>query len=222
MPPVQPPTLGEVGSMEGSSEEVLRAVFEAMAEGVVCQDRSGAIVACNPSAERILGLTRDQMMGRTSTDLRWQAVHEDGSPFPGDTHPAMVTLQTGEPCSNVVMGVHRPDEGLAWILINSKPIMGADGKPTAVVTTFFEVTQFRELRDEKDRLAGELERALTKALSGFLPICANCKSIRNRDDEWIELEDFLSAKAGTEFSHTVCPTCFSELYPGMEYRVDKS
>jgi len=223
MPTIESPPTNETGSLSGSSESVLRAVFNAMGEGVVMQDQSGAIVACNSSAERILGLTTDQMMGRTSMDPRWEAIHEDGMPFPGETHPAMVTLRTGEPCTNVIMGVHRPDEGLAWIRISSQPIRMEDGdKPEAVVTTFSEITHMRELMEEKDRLASELEKALTKALNEFIPICANCKSIRDSDQEWTRLEDFLKARAGANLTHTVCPECFAKLYPGMEYQNDES
>ena len=56
---------------EAENGSILGAVFEAMADGVVVQNRTGSILACNTSAERILGLTADQMMGRTSTDPRW-------------------------------------------------------------------------------------------------------------------------------------------------------
>ena len=63
------------------AEERYRSVISAMAEGLVLQDSNGKIVSCNESAERILGLTADQMMGRTSIDPRWRAVRPDGSPF---------------------------------------------------------------------------------------------------------------------------------------------
>ena len=196
---------------------VVGTVFEAMAEGVVVQSQAGTILACNSSAERILGLTADQLRGRTSMDPRWRAVHHDGSPFPGEDHPAMVTLRTGQPCSGVIMGVHRPDGALTWILINSRPLSDPnETTPKAAVTTFADITQLRELQDEKERLATELHRALTTALSGFLPICANCKSIRDSDNVWLGLEDFISAQTGTQFTHTVCPTCAAELYPGLD------
>ena len=178
---------------------------------------STVILACNSSAERILGLTADQMKGRTSMDPRWRAIRDDGSPFPGEDHPAMVTLRTGEPSSGVIMGVHRPDGELTWILINSRPLHDpGETEPRAAVATFAEITQLRELQEEKERLAAELHRALTKALSAFLPICANCKSIRRPDRTWVGLEDCILAETGTEFTHTVCPTCAAELYPGME------
>src|ERR1035438_9125403 len=95
-----------------ATAERYRAIFASMAEGVVFQNTDGSIEACNESAGRILGLTADQMAGRTSVDPRWAAVHEDGSSFPGETHPSMVTLRTGESLSNVVMGVHKPDGSL--------------------------------------------------------------------------------------------------------------
>ncbi|MBT7080934.1 MAG: response regulator, partial [Chloroflexi bacterium] len=70
------------------SEEKYRTLSETMAQGVVYQDRDGAIIYANPAAEQILGLTIDQMHGRTSTDPLWRAIKEDGSDFPGGEHPA--------------------------------------------------------------------------------------------------------------------------------------
>lgn len=197
-------------------DSILAAVFAAMAEGVVVQDQTGAILACNSSAERILGLTADQITGRTSLDPRWRAVHEDGSAFPGDSHPAMVTLRTGEACSEIVMGVHRPDGTLAWILINSRLLGGQDERrPRAAVTTFAEITQLRLLQEEREVLAAELHRTLTKALSGYLPICANCKCIRDAESNWIVLEQYIKSRTGADFTHTVCPTCAADLYPDL-------
>ncbi|GAK54304.1 diguanylate cyclase with PAS/PAC sensor [Candidatus Moduliflexus flocculans] len=121
--------------------ERYQSVIAVMAEGVVVQLKDGSIVECNESAEHILGLTRDQMMKRTSMDPSWYAIHEDGSPFPGDTHPAMVALRTGEPCKNVIMGVHKLRGELTWISINANPIFHSnDPCPYAVVTTFHDVT----------------------------------------------------------------------------------
>jgi PAS domain S-box-containing protein len=124
------------------SEERYRSVVAAMAEGIVIQDARGAIVACNQSAQTILGLTEDQVFGRTSIDSQWEAIHEDGSPFPGDTHPAMVTLRTGEPQSNVLMGLPKPNGSTTWISINAQPIRDpGEQAPRAVVTSFSDVTE---------------------------------------------------------------------------------
>ena len=124
-----------------ASEVRYRSVVTAMSEGIVIQQTDQKIIACNPSAERILGLSQDQLMGRTSVDPRWRTVHIDGSPFPGDTHPAVVTLNTGQPQSNVIMGVYRPDGSLVWISINTQPLVHAgESRPYAVVASFVDIT----------------------------------------------------------------------------------
>ncbi|MDZ8183580.1 MAG: diguanylate cyclase [Nostoc sp. ChiSLP02] len=127
------------------SEERYRSVITTLAEGIVLQKADGEITACNDSAQRILGLTTDQMMGLTSIDPRWQAIHEDGSAFPGETHPTIVTLRTGQPQFNVVMGVYKPDSSLSWISINSQPLFKPDeSKPYAVVTSFTDITPCKQ------------------------------------------------------------------------------
>ncbi|MCC5628315.1 PAS domain S-box protein [Nostoc sphaeroides CHAB 2801] len=123
------------------SEQRYRSVITVMAEGIVLQESDGRITACNESAARILGLTADQMMGRTCIDPRWQAIHEDGTSFPGETHPAIVTLRTGQPQFNVIMGVHKPDGSLTWVSINSQPLFESDeSKPYGVVVSFTDIT----------------------------------------------------------------------------------
>jgi PAS domain-containing protein len=74
--------------------------------GVVYQDADGKIIYANPAAEKVLGLTFDQMTGRTSMDPRWKAINEDGSDFSGESHPAMVALKAGKPVKDVIMGVY--------------------------------------------------------------------------------------------------------------------
>jgi PAS domain-containing protein len=54
--------------------------------GMVLQLTDGKIQACNRAAEMILGFTLEQLQGCDSFDCMWQAIHEDGSPFPGETH----------------------------------------------------------------------------------------------------------------------------------------
>ncbi|HVW24461.1 MAG TPA: ATP-binding protein [Polyangiaceae bacterium] len=143
------------------SEARLRAVLGAMAEGVVVQTRSGEIVTSNPAAEALLGLTHDQLIGRSSLDPRWRAVHEDGSPFPGETHPAMETLRTGKAHTGVIMGVHKPSGEKSWLSVSSQPFGDTDASlPPGVVCTFRDVTQDRLAAERTARLARQ-ERLVT-------------------------------------------------------------
>ncbi len=141
------------------SEERFRILFETMAQGVVYQDAAGRITAANPAATSILGLTLDQMQGRTSIDPRWKAIHEDGSDFPGDTHPAMVALQTGARVNDVVMGIFHPhDNTHHWILVNAYPQFHPnETTPYQVYATFTDFTVRNKMEVDLRRRTEELE-----------------------------------------------------------------
>ena len=104
------------------SNETFSSLCETMDQGVVYQDAAGVIVRANPAAERILGLTCDQIMGRSSLDPRWKLIREDGSNLPGDEHPSMIALRTGRLVAKSIMGVYHPASNeLRWILVSSVP-----------------------------------------------------------------------------------------------------
>lgn len=69
--------------------------------------------------------------------------------------------------------------------------------------------------DEKEILIQNLQTALAevKTLEGFLPICANCHSIRNDEGFWEQVEKYIQERTEAQFSHSICPDCLKELYP---------
>jgi PAS domain S-box-containing protein len=139
------------------SEERYRSVVAAMQDGIVLLDAGGSITSCNAAAERILGLSADQIMGRTPLDPRWGAIREDGSPFPDEERAPVVTLRTGQPCTNVVMGVHKPDGTRTWITVNAQPLFEADGRTLAgVVASFEDITGRKRAEDALRKTAEQL------------------------------------------------------------------
>jgi PAS domain S-box-containing protein len=141
------------------SEDRYRSVIAAMHDGIVIVDADGSIRACNASAERILGLSCDQIVGRTALEPRWHAIHEDGSPFPSESFPVAETLRTGQACSNIVMGVYKPDGALTWISINSEPLFEADGRTLGgVVASFEDISERKRIEAALRQASTELER----------------------------------------------------------------
>ena len=140
----------EIAEKLTSSEEKLRRMFETMVQGVVYQNADGHIFSANPAAERILGLTFDQMQGRTSMDPRWKSIHDDGSDFPGNKHPSIEALSTGREVHNVVMGIFNPLlDGYTWININAIPLFrSGESKPYQVYTTFEDITERRQAEEK--------------------------------------------------------------------------
>ncbi|HEY9874186.1 MAG TPA: PAS domain S-box protein, partial [Candidatus Obscuribacterales bacterium] len=145
---------------EKTASESLRCVMGMMKDGIVLQNADGTIRACNTVAEQLLGISDAPIVGGTCLDTRWREIHADGSPFSEDMHPLTVALQTGKPCSNVLMGVEKPDGTLTWFTINSQPLFSpGETKPYAAVATFTDITE-RQQTEERVRL---LESAVVNA-----------------------------------------------------------
>lgn len=138
-----------------TSEERYRSLVVALDEGIILIDENSNMIAANASAERILGLKEQQIQHRTLFDSEWKTIREDGSYFDVNDYPAAITLLTGKPCSNVVMGVYRFDDGkLVWISINTQPLIREGQKlPYAVVASFKNITD--QLRAEAELRASE-------------------------------------------------------------------
>jgi hypothetical protein len=70
---------------------------------------------------------------------------------------------------------------------------------------------------EKEELIGELQEALAKVktLRGLLPICANCKKIRDDRGYWNRIEAYIGQHTDAQFSHGICPDCAKKLYPEL-------
>ena len=141
------------------SERQHRLLFETTPQGVVYQDIDGKIISMNPAAERILGKTPAEFLGRTSVDEEYHTLREDGSPFPGLEHPAMVSLRTGQEMRDVVMGVYNPREkAYRWINIASVPLFRpGEDKPYQVYTHFADITERKRAEEALRELNATLE-----------------------------------------------------------------
>jgi len=76
---------------------------------------------------------------------------------------------------------------------------------------------------ELQRLNKELKEAYEniRVLKGLIPICSKCKKVRNDDGFWEQVEDYIGQHSEADFSHSICPDCLKELYPGLEINIPK-
>ena len=131
------------------AENKYKILVNTLSEGVILINNDGTIGAANQTAAGILGLSEDALKGIVIASGGWKAIKADGSYFPPDEFPAMVSLRTGEEVSNVIMGIHKKDGALVWISINCRPIF-KDGiaLPDAIVTSFKDITSEREAAEK--------------------------------------------------------------------------
>ncbi|MGZ3449412.1 MAG: PAS domain S-box protein [Polyangiales bacterium] len=128
-----------------ASEERFRLLINEIHVGVMVQGPRAEVLLSNPQARELLGLDEDQLLGRTSFDPSWNVIHQDGTPFSGETHPVPEAIRTRRPQRNVVMGVFRPRRGdRVWLLVDAEPQLDAHGQVESVVCTFSDVTALKE------------------------------------------------------------------------------
>lgn len=78
------------------------------------------------------------------------------------------------------------------------------------------------LRDTLSDKIDELNDALSsiRTLQDILPICSYCRKIRDDQEGWRLLEEYVSAHTDTQFSHGICPDCLKQQFPGLADRVE--
>lgn len=133
-------------SGERDLQRETKLLVDTISDGYVVQTESGEILSFNASALSILGLTEDQLRGRTSADPRWKAIRENGEIFPGDQHPAMRAIRENRKIEGEVMGLELPSGQKRWIRITSVPFQqsfkGSSGYENRrmVISAFTDVT----------------------------------------------------------------------------------
>lgn len=121
------------------------AIVPGPGEGSVVQACDGRIIGADDLGLALLHQSWEAVTGVSSLDPRWQACSADGDEVPGEQHPAMVALATGEPVRGFVMGVEAPtpdDVGtFVWLEIDSDALRGEDGAVIGAKTRFRDVSE---------------------------------------------------------------------------------
>jgi len=180
------------------SEERFRSAISSMSEGLIVMDTEGVIRVCNESAEHILDLTGGEVQKWKPLNPTYVAHREDGSPFPQGSYPLVVSLRSGLPQRDVVMGLPRPDGQLLWVSVNSSPLVRpGENSPYAVVATFSDITERR--RDE-NKIAAQM--AQIKEYTGVLEFQKQQLEAANTQLEELAMRDGLTGLGNRRaFSH---------------------
>jgi PAS domain S-box-containing protein len=135
-----------------------RALFHAALDqssaGVILSDSKGQFIQLvNTEAEKILGLSKDEIINTPLDDLaRDKIMYSDGTPYSNGSLPLTRAVREGEVINEEVI-IHIPGHKKRWLLINAAPIKNDEGEIIAGIAVFPDITKSKEL-DDKTREFG--------------------------------------------------------------------
>lgn len=146
-----------------------QVLIDVMAEGLIQIDKNGLVTMCNKAAEKILGFSSGQMLGKDIITHTWSAIKENGEIFPVSEIPALVALKTGKSQRGVIVGFKKADGNLTWVILNSEPIFNEHhSEPIGVVASFTDITQTKLIEKRLLQSEENYRHFIDTAHQGFM------------------------------------------------------
>ncbi len=182
-----------------------RMLFENSMDGILLTSPDGRVLDASPSACRILGRTREQIIAAGRAGIA------DGA---DPNLPRLIEERQRTGRAHGELAARRPDGSLFPIEISSVVFSDWEGNSRTCII-FRDISSRKSAEAEREQLIAELQEALrkVKVLSGLLSICSGCKKIRNEEDQWEQLETYIRTRTEADFSHGLCEDCLRRLYP---------
>ncbi len=182
---------------------LLRLVIDNIPDGIYTKDLNCRKTLANRADVHNMGFqSENEVLGKDDFELFPKELAEG---FISDDRSV---IQTGQPVINreeyIIDG-----KGQKHLLLTTKLLLRDENNQiVGLIGIGRDVT-------ERERLITELKDALAdvKMLSGLVPICANCKKIRDDQGFWTQIESYIQDRSDAKFSHSICPECAAKLYP---------
>ena len=193
------------------SENRYRSIIELSPLGVGMVNSKGIITDANQSFADMLGYEVEEMKGMRVLSM----THPDDKKREVEV---MRTIWAGTSPSRIFEKRYRHKDGkYRWVNTSVAKLVDVTRDEAYIFGFVEDITDRKQLELERERLINELQDALReiKELRGFLPICANCKKVRDDDGYWQQVEKYIMDRTDAKFSHSICPDCMRKLYPDV-------
>jgi PAS domain S-box-containing protein len=173
---------------------------------------SGQLQYVSPSCERITGYSPNEFT--EDPCLLERIVHPDDRGF-AEMH-MFEDVNNPEALPQAIdFRIVDRNGAVRWIGHVCQSVFGDLGEWRGRRCSNRDITERKKAEEQKESLLVNLQEALAKikTLSGFLPICASCKKIRDDEGYWHQIESYIRDHSDAEFSHGICPSCAKKLYP---------
>jgi len=189
------------------SEERYRLLAENSLDLIALLDLKGNLIYASPSHETVLGYDPSWLVGRSVSAL----IHPEDLPLVQLAISHLPDNGPGRP-TDVRLRLTSGDWLEVELLLSTFAIRGVSGH--RILLSARSIAERKRSQEEREKLILELQDAFAKikVLSGFIPICASCKKIRDDQGYWNQLEAYIQSHTEAQFSHGICPDCATSLY----------
>lgn len=198
-------------------ERLVNTIPCALYDYVRWPDGRSRFIYISPQCREIFEYDADQISKRPN--ILWDLVHaEDLERLKQED---LAANQAGTLFQSEVRIV-LPSGLIKWIQLTSMPSEKKFDSQIIWSGVILDISERKKAEEEKNELVIRLQHALdeVKKLSGFLPICASCKKIRDDKGYWNQIESYIENHSEAEFSHSICPSCAKTLYPDLDLPQD--
>jgi PAS domain S-box-containing protein len=202
----------------GESLTLKRAILSAANYAIISFDKHGVVRTFNPAAEKMLGYAATEVVG-IATPLFWQDIadvvaraqtlsQEFGYSVPPGIE-AFFAKSRRDNLDETESMLIRKDGARFPALISITTLANASGTVTGHVAIIGDISERKRRESEREKNISELREALAhvKTLSGLIPICGWCKSVRSDQGFWETVEQYVHNHSHATFSHGICPQC---------------
>jgi PAS domain S-box-containing protein len=159
--------------MLNSKENTFRSIIENIYVGILQQDPNKEIIFSNKALLEMLGISRDQLLGKTSFNPDWNVIHEDGSLFADSTHPFSTAIASLMPITDVVIGINQPkSKDRVWLIVNAFPEINPEGKLDYVICTFNNISEQKKIHKKLQNIAWHQNHQIRGPLTSIMGIIA--------------------------------------------------
>ena len=175
--------------------------FFAVSIDMLCVlDFNGHFRKLNPAWERATGFTGAELMSRPFIEF----VHPD------DRERTLNQNRQVRDGGKALAFENRylcKDGSYKWLRWNAAP----DSAEQVIYSAARDITASKQAEEEREQLVLELQAALAevRSLQAILPICSYCRKIRDDENYWHTVEDYIGRHTTTQFSHGICPSCMA-------------
>lgn len=136
--------------------------------GVVVLGANTDILLCNPAALEILGIQKQELIGKKLKDLNWKLVDEHNRPLIQALRPVYQVISSQRPVMHLTVGVYLPTcSAPIWLLVNIDPHISPAGEVEEIICTFSDITDQKHT-EEALRRSEANNRALLNAIPDLM------------------------------------------------------